>query len=80
MTAALLTHCEGDASLWTMGTRISAVDLDPAAPLNQGSFRPIEVNAPIGTIINVQRPAPAGSHGEIRKRVIATMVGACSDR
>ncbi|MCL2428285.1 MAG: hydantoinase B/oxoprolinase family protein [Alphaproteobacteria bacterium] len=51
---------------------------DPAAPLNQGSFRPIEVNAPPGTIVNVQRPAPAGSHGEIRKRVIATMIGALS--
>lgn len=51
---------------------------DPAAPLNQGSFRPIEVDAPPGTIVNVQRPAPAGSHGEIRKRVIATMVGALS--
>lgn len=51
---------------------------DPAAPLNQGSFRPIEVIAPPGTIVNVQRPAPAGSHGEIRKRVIATMVGALS--
>jgi N-methylhydantoinase B len=49
---------------------------DPRAPLNQGSFRPIEVVAPPGTIVNVQRPAPAGSHGEIRKRVIATMVGA----
>jgi len=51
---------------------------DPAAPLNQGSFRPIEVIAPPGTIVNVQRPAPAGSHGEIRKRVIATMIGALS--
>jgi N-methylhydantoinase B len=51
---------------------------DPAAPLNQGSFRPIEVNAPAASIVNVQRPAPAGSHGEIRKRVIATMVGALS--
>ena len=49
---------------------------DPQAPLNQGSFRPIEVITPLGTIVNVQRPAPAGSHGEIRKRVIATMVGA----
>ncbi|HKS62143.1 MAG TPA: hydantoinase B/oxoprolinase family protein [Xanthobacteraceae bacterium] len=49
---------------------------DPKAPLNQGSFRPIEVIAPPGTIVNVQRPSPAGSHGEIRKRVIATMVGA----
>lgn len=51
---------------------------DPDAPLNQGSFRPIEVIAPEGTIVNVTRPAPAGSHGEIRKRVIATMVGALS--
>ena len=51
---------------------------DPAAPLNQGSFRPIEVVAPEGTIVNVTRPAPAGSHGEIRKRVIATMIGALS--
>jgi N-methylhydantoinase B len=49
---------------------------DPKAPLNQGSFRPIEVVTPPGTIVNVARPAPAGSHGEIRKRVIATMVGA----
>jgi len=51
---------------------------DPEAPLNQGSFRPIEVIAPEGTIVNVTRPAPAGSHGEIRKRVIAVMVGALS--
>lgn len=51
---------------------------DPAAPLNQGSFRPIEVITPPCTIVNVQRPAPAGSHGEIRKRVIATMIGALS--
>jgi N-methylhydantoinase B len=51
---------------------------DPAAPLNSGSFRPIEVVAPEGTIVNVTRPAPAGSHGEIRKRVIATMIGALS--
>ncbi len=51
---------------------------DSEAPLNQGSFRPIEVVAPEGTIVNVTRPAPAGSHGEIRKRVIATMVGALS--
>ena len=49
---------------------------DPQAPLNQGSFRPIKVVTPPATIVDVQRPAPAGSHGEIRKRVIACMVGA----
>jgi N-methylhydantoinase B len=51
---------------------------DPAAPMNQGSLRPITVIAPPGTIVNVQPPAPAGSHGEIRKRVIAVAVGALS--
>jgi N-methylhydantoinase B len=50
--------------------------LDPDAPLNHGSFRPIEVIAPEGTIVNVKPYAPAGSHGEIRKRVIAVMIGA----
>jgi N-methylhydantoinase B len=50
--------------------------LDPDVPLNQGSFRPITVVAPEGTIVNVRPHAPAGSHGEIRKRVIAVMVGA----
>jgi N-methylhydantoinase B len=51
---------------------------DPAAPMNQGSLRPITVVAPPGTIVNVQPPAPAGSHGEIRKRVIAVTIGALS--
>lgn len=50
--------------------------LDPKQALNQGSFRPVTVVAPEGTIVNVTHPAPAGSHGEIRKRVIATMLGA----
>lgn len=50
--------------------------LDPKQALNQGSFRPVEVVAPEGTIVNVTHPAPAGSHGEIRKRVIANMLGA----
>jgi N-methylhydantoinase B len=65
------------AAVSTAGVFIAVKSvLDPRAPLNQGSFRPIDVIAPPGTIVNVQRPAPAGSHGEIRKRVIATMVGA----
>lgn len=49
---------------------------DSRAPLNQGTFRPIQVVAPPRTIVNVQHPAPAGSHGEIRKRVMSVMVGA----
>ena len=52
--------------------------LDPTAPINQGSFRPVEVVAPERTIVNVRHPAPAGSHGEIRKRVVAAMLGCLS--
>ena len=52
--------------------------LDPKHALNHGSFRPVTVIAPEGTIVNVTHPAPAGSHGEIRKRVIACMLGALS--
>jgi N-methylhydantoinase B len=52
--------------------------LDPTAAINQGSFRPVEVIAPERTIVNVKHPAPAGSHGEIRKRVVAAMLGALS--
>ena len=50
--------------------------LDSGHALNHGSFRPVEVVAPAGTIVNVTHPAPAGSHGEIRKRVVAVMLGA----
>lgn len=52
--------------------------LDPTAPLNHGSFRPVEIVAPERTIVNVKHPAPAGSHGEIRKRVVAATLGALS--
>ena len=52
--------------------------LDPTAPINHGSFRPVEVVAPERTIVNVKHPAPAGSHGEIRKRVVAAMIGCLS--
>lgn len=52
--------------------------LDPAVPINQGSFRPVTVIAPERTIVNVGHPAPAGSHGEIRKRVVAVTLGVLS--
>ncbi len=52
--------------------------LDPGHALNHGSFRPVEVSAPPSTIVNVTHPAPAGSHGEIRKRIVAVMLGALS--
>jgi N-methylhydantoinase B len=32
--------------------------LDPTTPNNDGTFRPVEVSAPEGTIVNPRRPAP----------------------
>ena len=31
---------------------------DPAIPMNEGCFRPVEVFAPLGTLLNPRRPAP----------------------
>ena len=37
--------------------------LDPSAPNNDGSFRPITIKAPEGSIVNAKRPAPVwGRH------------------
>jgi N-methylhydantoinase B len=37
--------------------------LDPSAPNNEGSFRPITIKAPEGSILNAKRPAPVwGRH------------------
>ena len=37
--------------------------IDPTAPNNDGSFRPVKIIAPEGTIVNPRRPAPVwGRH------------------
>jgi N-methylhydantoinase B len=50
--------------------------LDPGGPVNQGAFRPIHLRAPEASIVDVRLDAPAGAHGEVRKRVISAMLGA----
>jgi len=49
--------------------------LDPAGSVNAGTFRPITLKAPKGTIVNVGPDAPAGAHGEVRKRAVSVMLG-----
>jgi N-methylhydantoinase B len=44
--------------------------------VNQGAFRPITLKAPEASIVDVRPDAPAGAHGEVRKRVISAMLGA----
>jgi N-methylhydantoinase B len=50
--------------------------LDPGGALNEGAFRPLTLKAPTGTIFNVALDAPAGAHGEVRKRAVSVGLGA----
>ena len=50
--------------------------LDPEGPVNQGTFRPIRLRAPAASIVDVKLDAPAGAHGEVRKRAVSVMLGA----
>jgi N-methylhydantoinase B len=50
--------------------------LDPEGPINQGTFRPIRLRAPEASIVDVRLDAPAGAHGEVRKRAVSVMLGA----
>ncbi len=42
--------------------------LDPEGPINHGTFR--------ASIVDVKLDAPAGAHGEVRKRAVSVMLGA----
>ena len=50
--------------------------LDPGGAVNQGAFRPIRLKAPEASIVDVRLDAPAGAHGEVRKRVVSAMLAA----
>src|SRR5213076_2650442 len=41
-----------------------------------GTFRPIRLRAPEASIVDVKLDAPAGAHGEVRKRAVSVMLGA----
>lgn len=52
--------------------------LDPGGAVNQGVFRPIQLKAPEASIVDVRPDAPAGAHGEVRKRAVSVMLGCLS--
>ncbi len=52
--------------------------LDPGGAVNEGAFRPITLKAPPASIFNVALDAPAGAHGEVRKRAVSVSLGALS--
>ena len=50
---------------------------DPSIPKNSGCFRPIQVLAPAGTIVNVDYPAPeVGGNTETHPRIAGAVIGA----
>jgi N-methylhydantoinase B len=50
--------------------------LDPEGAVNEGAFRPLTLKAPEGSIFNVRSDAPAGAHGEVRKRGVSLAMAA----
>ncbi|MBL8672854.1 MAG: hydantoinase B/oxoprolinase family protein, partial [Alphaproteobacteria bacterium] len=50
--------------------------LDPGGAVNDGAFRPITLKAPEASIFDVRLDAPAGAHGEVRKRALSVTLGA----
>lgn len=50
--------------------------LDPVGLINAGAFRPIRVLGPPASIVDARPYAPAGAHGETRKRAASCTLGA----
>src|SRR5918912_2068028 len=50
--------------------------LDPVGLINAGAFRPIKVLGPTASIVDAKPYAPAGAHGETRKRAASCTLGA----
>jgi N-methylhydantoinase B len=50
--------------------------LDPKSPISGGSFRPVGVVSPQGTITNAAWPAACGGFGEMRRRIESVTMGA----
>ena len=53
---------------------------DPTIPRNEGCYRPINVIAPPGTIVNCEFPAPlVGGNTELSPRITDIIFGALAD-
>ncbi|MEM7127769.1 MAG: hydantoinase B/oxoprolinase family protein [Chloroflexota bacterium] len=50
--------------------------LDPTIPPNAGYFRAIEIDAPIGTIVNPQPPSPVAGRTDTCQRIVDVIYGA----
>ena len=50
--------------------------LDPALSVNAGCFRPLTMEAPVGSILNAEFPAPFGGASDVRRTIESCVLGA----
>lgn len=55
---------------------ITKAFLDPHTAINHGSFQPIEVVAPVGTMVNAVLPAPCGGMAEVKFAIDSVVAAA----
>jgi len=75
--AAGPTNVGPSMTLTSLGS-ITKSFLDPYTPINHGSFEPITIIAPQGTMVNAQHPAPCGGMVEVKAlmdTLVATVLG-----
>ena len=75
--AAGPTNVGPSMTLTSLGA-ITKAFLDPHTPINHGSFEPITIIAPEGTIVNARHPAPCGGMVEVKAlmdTLVATVLG-----
>lgn len=53
---------------------------DPEIPPNKGCYRPVEIVAPSGTVVNAEHPAPVvGGNLETSQRIVDVLLGAFAE-
>lgn len=75
--AAGPTNVGPSMTLTSLGS-ITKSFLDPYTPINHGSFEPITIIAPEGTMVNARHPAPCGGMVEVKAlmdTLVATTLG-----
>jgi len=66
----------GPAPATTATFTMTKALLDPGGPINAGAQRPIQVTAPLGTVVNARPPAACGAIGEVRRALESLVIGA----
>jgi N-methylhydantoinase B len=65
------------ALLATVFYSVKAI-VGPDIPLNEGFQRPIQIEAPTGSLVNAKAPAPVGGRTDTCQRVVDAILGAMS--